>query len=197
MERGKFAVFPICCCFYHKKERAYMQLLEQIQDLNFPADLPKTLLAVKQTFDAPQVPDVGAAAKQALKEGGLLARMKPGATVAVGVGSRGIANIPQITKATIEGLREAGLKPYVVPAMGSHGGATAEGQKNHAGRTRRHRSQCRCGNPGDDGGERDRAHSRWPTVVSGSRFGRGRSCLAYQPDQATYGLPQPSGERAV
>ena len=65
-----------------------MKLLEQIQDLNFPADLPKTLLAVKQTFDAPQVPDVAAAAKQALKEGGLLARMKPGATVAVGADIR-------------------------------------------------------------------------------------------------------------
>jgi len=106
-----------------------MKLLEQIQDLNFPADLPKTLLAVKQTFDAPQVPDVAAAAKQALKEGGLLARMKPGATVAVGAGSRGIANLPQIVKAVVDGLREAGMQPYVVPAMGSHGGATAEGQK--------------------------------------------------------------------
>jgi len=106
-----------------------MKLLEQIQDLHFPADLPQTLLAVKQTFDAPQVPDVAAAAKAALHEGGLLARMKPGATVAVGAGSRGIANLPQIVKATVDELRAAGMHPYVVPAMGSHGGATAEGQK--------------------------------------------------------------------
>jgi hypothetical protein len=106
-----------------------MKLLEQIQQLDFPADLPNSLLSVKQTFHAPDVGDVGAAAKRALKEGGLLARMKPGATVAVGVGSRGIANLPQIVKATIEGLREAGLNPFVLPAMGSHGGATAEGQK--------------------------------------------------------------------
>ena len=106
-----------------------MKLLEQIQQLDFPADLPNSLLSMKQTFHAPDVGDVGAAAKRALKEGGLLARMKPGATVAVGVGSRGIANLPQIVKATIEGLREAGLNPFVLPAMGSHGGATAEGQK--------------------------------------------------------------------
>jgi hypothetical protein len=106
-----------------------MKLLEQIKQLDFPADLPNSLLSVKQTFHAPDVGDVGAAAKRALKEGGLLARMKPGATVAVGVGSRGIANLPQIVKATIEGLREAGLNPFVLPAMGSHGGATAEGQK--------------------------------------------------------------------
>jgi hypothetical protein len=106
-----------------------MKLLEQIQQLHFPADLPKSLLRIKQVFDAPQVPDVAVAAKQALHEGGLLARMKPGATVAVGAGSRGIANLPQIVKAVVEGLREAGIQPYVVPAMGSHGGATAEGQK--------------------------------------------------------------------
>jgi hypothetical protein len=106
-----------------------MQLLEQIKELDFPADLPNSLLAVKQTFDAPDVGDINAAAKRALKEGGLLARMKPGASVAVGVGSRGIANLPKIVKATIEGLREAGMQPFVLPAMGSHGGATAEGQK--------------------------------------------------------------------
>lgn len=106
-----------------------MKLLEQIKQLDFPADLPNSLLSIKQTFDAPDVGDINAAAKRALKEGGLLARMKPGASVAVGVGSRGIANLPKIVKATIEGLREAGLQPFVLPAMGSHGGATAEGQK--------------------------------------------------------------------
>lgn len=106
-----------------------MQLLEQIKQLDFPADLPATLLNIHQSFDAPDVGDVAAAAKRALKEDGLLAAMKPGATVAVGVGSRGIANLPIIVKATVEGLREAGMQPFVLPAMGSHGGATAEGQK--------------------------------------------------------------------
>ncbi|MEZ4673642.1 MAG: DUF362 domain-containing protein [Caldilineaceae bacterium] len=106
-----------------------MKLLEQIKQLDFPADLPETVLNVHQTFDAPDVGDIDAAVQKALKEDGLLARMKPGATVAVGVGSRGIANIPQITKATVDGLRAAGMKPFVLPAMGSHGGATAEGQK--------------------------------------------------------------------
>ncbi len=106
-----------------------MKLLEQIQHLHFPAELPTSLLAVKQVFDAPQVDDIAEAAKTALRTSGILDRMKPGDTVAVGVGSRGIANLPEIVKATIEGLREAGMQPYVVPAMGSHGGATAEGQK--------------------------------------------------------------------
>ncbi len=106
-----------------------MQLLDQIPQLDFPADLPDSLLSIKQVFDAPDVGDISAAAKRALKEGGLLDRMKPGASVAVGVGSRGIANLPIIVKATIEGLREAGMQPFALPAMGSHGGATAEGQK--------------------------------------------------------------------
>lgn len=106
-----------------------MKLLEQIKELDFPAELPDTLLNVHQTFDAPDVGDIDAAVKRALKEDGLLAAMKPGATVAVGVGSRGVANIPAITKAAVDGLRDAGMNPFVLPAMGSHGGATAEGQK--------------------------------------------------------------------
>lgn len=106
-----------------------MQLLEQIQTLNFPAPLPATLLAVAQRFDAPQVADVALAARTALEESELLARMQPGATVAVGVGSRGVANLPVIVRAVVERLQAAGLQPFVVPAMGSHGGATAEGQR--------------------------------------------------------------------
>lgn len=56
-------------------------------------------------------------------------RLRPGASVAVGVGSRGIANIASIVLNVINVLREQGCLPFVVPAMGSHGGATAEGQR--------------------------------------------------------------------
>jgi len=55
--------------------------------------------------------------------------VKPGASVAVGCSSRGIANYPAIVKATVGYLIDAGLKPFLFPAMGSHGAATAEGQK--------------------------------------------------------------------
>ncbi len=106
-----------------------MRLLEQIDQLHFPAPLPEKLLTVHQTFDAPQVKDINAEVGKALADSGILARMKPGDTVAIGVGSRGIANIPQITRATVEHLKSAKMKPFVVPAMGSHGGATVEGQK--------------------------------------------------------------------
>jgi hypothetical protein len=53
----------------------------------------------------------------------------PGGSVAVGVGSRGIANLPAIVRGVVSGLRERGYEPFVVPAMGSHGGATADGQR--------------------------------------------------------------------
>lgn len=106
-----------------------MQLIEQIQQLNFPAPLPEKLLVVEQRFDAPKVDDLRVAARKALEESGILGRMQAGETVAVGAGSRGIANLPIIVRSVVERLQEAGLKPYVVPAMGSHGGATADGQK--------------------------------------------------------------------
>jgi hypothetical protein len=106
-----------------------MKLLEQIQELHFPAPLPEHMLVVEQKFDAPKVADLRAATEKALKESGILARMRPGARVAVGVGSRGIANLPAIVRAAVDCLKAEGMQPYLIPAMGSHGGATAEGQR--------------------------------------------------------------------
>jgi len=54
--------------------------------------------------------------------------LSPGSRIAIGVGSRGIANLDQVVKAVASRLKEAGCDPFVTPAMGSHGGATAEGQ---------------------------------------------------------------------
>jgi hypothetical protein len=104
------------------------QLLSAIQRLNFTAPLPSTLIAVRQSFDVPEVTDIEKETIKALEVDGLLAKMKPGASVGVGVGSRGIANIARITRATVARLKLAGMHPFVFPAMGSHGGATAEGQ---------------------------------------------------------------------
>ena len=58
----------------------------------------------------------------------ILPKLKKGATVAVGVGSRGISNIAEIVRGVLEALRHAGAQPFIFPAMGSHGGATPEGQ---------------------------------------------------------------------
>lgn len=106
-----------------------MYLLDQIQTLDFPALLPERLLLVEQRFDAPQVDDVAAATRHALDQSEILGRLPAGGTIAVGVGSRGIANIATIARATVTRLKEAGYQPFIFPAMGSHGGATPEGQR--------------------------------------------------------------------
>ena len=58
----------------------------------------------------------------------IAAQVHSGMRIAIGAGSRGIANIGITVRATVQALRELGAKPFVFPAMGSHGGATAEGQ---------------------------------------------------------------------
>jgi len=84
---------------------------------------------VRQLFDRHCVADVRASSHLAIKQSGLGSRVQPGQSVAVTVGSRGISNIAQITKSVVEAILAMGAIPFIVPAMGSHGGATAQGQR--------------------------------------------------------------------
>lgn len=104
------------------------QFVEQVQGLHFPAEIPATLLEVEQQFDAPRVTDVAAAVRAALRGSAVMRRIRPGMRVAIGAGSRGVANIPVIVRTVVDEVRAAGADPFVFPAMGSHGGATAPGQ---------------------------------------------------------------------
>ena len=90
-----------------------------------PAALPEWAL-VRQRIDPAEIADVRAAVRAALEP--MLTDVRPGARVCLAVGSRGIDRIDQVVAATVERLREAGAEVFIVPAMGSHGGATAEGQ---------------------------------------------------------------------
>jgi hypothetical protein len=92
-----------------------------------PAPFP-TMVRVRQTFHRPRVTDIPAQVRTALGSGRLA--VKRGDTVAVGAGSRGIANIDVIVRETVAWLKDLGARPFVFPAMGSHGGATAEGQRD-------------------------------------------------------------------
>jgi hypothetical protein len=76
------------------------------------------------------VEDVATSVRDELAKLDLGRTIKPGQTVALTAGSRGIANIPVVLQATVRFLRDLGAQPFLVPAMGSHGGATAEGQKH-------------------------------------------------------------------
>src|SRR5262245_17326571 len=81
---------------------------------------------IRQTFPRPRVADIPRAVGQAL--GRVELPIKRGDTVAVGAGSRGIANIGVVVGATVRWLQNLGARPFVFPAMGSPGGGTAEGQ---------------------------------------------------------------------
>jgi hypothetical protein len=87
------------------------------------------MIRVRQHFDAPTLDDIPAAVRQEVASLELSGKVKPGESVAISVGSRGIANIALIIKSLVEELKGIGLEPFLVPAMGSHGGGTAEGQR--------------------------------------------------------------------
>ena len=86
-----------------------------------------TGVAVRQPELQP-VADLDAALDKALAASAPLAGLPPKTRVAVAVGSRGIARLPELVRGVIDRLRSRGLSPFIVPAMGSHGGGTAEGQ---------------------------------------------------------------------
>ena len=87
------------------------------------------LFRLKQDLEGPRVVDIPAAVHDAMRSLGLQNRVTPGRSVAITAGSRGIANIGGITRAVVDEMKSLGLRPFIVPAMGSHGGATAEGQR--------------------------------------------------------------------
>ena len=89
------------------------------------SDMPRMAL-VRQKFPDAAPIDIPATLKRELAR--LESRIRPGAQIAVGVGSRGISNLEAIVRAVLAFLKDAKAVPFIVPAMGSHGGATPEGQ---------------------------------------------------------------------
>jgi hypothetical protein len=89
-------------------------------------EIPR-LIKVRQYFKREYIEDVEDRVRGEILKLGI--SIKPGSEIAIAVGSRGIRNIDRIVKATVEVVKEMGGKPFIVPAMGSHGGATAKGQK--------------------------------------------------------------------
>ncbi|MBW1739971.1 MAG: DUF2088 domain-containing protein [Deltaproteobacteria bacterium] len=83
---------------------------------------------VRQKLHAEKIEDVPAAVGKALQSLHLASLAKSGESVAVGVGSRGISHISLIVSECVKFLKDQGLKPFIVPAMGSHGGNTPEGE---------------------------------------------------------------------
>src|SRR3982751_5321094 len=91
--------------------------------LDFP--LPE-VRRIAQRFDAPHEQSIAGAVAREMRK--VEARIRPGMSIAVGVGSRGLAQLSAIVRATVDELKKRGARPFIVPAMGSHGGATPQGQ---------------------------------------------------------------------
>src|SRR6266513_1672819 len=89
------------------------------------------IFRVRQAFQSPTLPvnEIAATVAAELSRLNLGQKIKPGQTVAITAGSRGVANIALVIKAAVGHFKSLGAQPFIVPAMGSHGGGTAEGQR--------------------------------------------------------------------
>ena len=96
---------------------------EELEEILRGVELPSVALVEQRVETPPSLADIREGVREALRSVEL-----PTGTVAIGVGSRGVAKISEIVAALVEALKEVGAEPFVVPAMGSHGASTAEGQ---------------------------------------------------------------------
>src|ERR1700678_2518584 len=88
------------------------------------------MLVVRQKFPDRRIPDVAAEVRTQLAASNFASRLKPGSRIAIGVGSRGIHSIATIVRSAVRYWKDAGMQPFLFPAMGSHGAASAAGQAN-------------------------------------------------------------------
>lgn len=101
-----------------------MDIIEEIlQGIPVP-----NMVKIKQHFQTSELADVAAEVHQTLDDSNVLERVSEGDSVAIAVGSRGVADIPILARELVKAIKTVGGRPFIVPAMGSHGGATAEGQ---------------------------------------------------------------------
>ena len=86
------------------------------------------MVEARQVFDQPEIKDVKSRIREELRRKGLSDKVNEGQSIAVTAGSRGIANLASMLATIVEELKNSGAQPFIVPSMGSHGGATPEGQ---------------------------------------------------------------------
>ncbi|WP_066251698.1 lactate racemase domain-containing protein [Neobacillus drentensis] len=99
-----------------------------LQELLKDIPVPK-MAKVKVNFDNKKIDDLGSALFEQLQQVHIENKIQPGMEIALAVGSRGLDRLVEITAVTVKFLKDLGAKPFIVPSMGSHGGATAEGQR--------------------------------------------------------------------
>jgi len=103
--------------------------VDVIKELLKDVPLPK-MATISQSFPSNRLTDVAGALRKELNKSNITERVRPGMRIAVTVGSRGLADLPVLVQGIVSELKRLGAKPFVIPAMGSHGGASAEGQED-------------------------------------------------------------------
>ena len=98
-----------------------------IHELLRDVPIPR-MAAVRQVFDSDHIEDIPGEMRRELSREAVRAKIRPGMRIAITAGSRGIDHLAVIIRELVSFLKEQGALPFVIPAMGSHGGATAEGQ---------------------------------------------------------------------
>jgi len=96
--------------------------------LSFPTIALPRMAEVRQKIPSPKLDDFVSEIRRELQRAGLKDKIKPGAKIAVTAGSRGVAHYAEILATVVDEVRKAGGEPFLIPTMGSHGGATPEGQ---------------------------------------------------------------------
>lgn len=99
-------------------------ITELLQNISLPK-----MVRISQRFPATEVKDVAQTLREQIRRPEIRASVKKGMRIAIAVGSRGMTEIPLIVRTLVEELKVLEALPFIVPAMGSHGGATAEGQR--------------------------------------------------------------------
>lgn len=100
------------------------RLAELVSGIKIPR-----MIEARQVFKRPRIEDGGEETRKALEQSGVGGRICQGDSVAITAGSRGIDNIVPVIRETVRFVKDRGGEPFIIPAMGSHGGATAKGQK--------------------------------------------------------------------
>lgn len=99
-------------------------MMHLLKDVKMPR-----VVRVGCEFDKRCIQDIEGALRAQLSKPEIREKVRPGMRIAVGVGSRGLASLAEMVKTLVNELRDMGARPFIVPAMGSHGGAQAEGQE--------------------------------------------------------------------
>ncbi|MCK7479832.1 MAG: hypothetical protein M0C28_22985 [Candidatus Moduliflexus flocculans] len=152
---------------------------------------------MQQIFDKTRLEDAAEAVAAGLRRMGIEKKIRPGARIAITAGSRGIQNLVKMTRAAVDTVKALGGRPFIVPAMGSHGGATDEGQKSLLADLGISEATMGCPVLSSVAGRGDRPHPRGRPGLSGQECpARGRHHRD-QPRQAPHHLPRRRGKRPV